>query len=425
MPNVEVAAIPPHFNRNNVPAVAGGVTNDMGEYRISGLSPSRYLIVAIPLRQLSRSVESAKAGDKMRPVYGVTYYPGTTERSQAIPLVLRLGDEAPVNIRLAQVRFFHVRGEVTNLPAGTADGANVVLRPLDEDDLMAAIKEWPLAKDGKFDIRGVFPGSYGVLFMFGSSLSPRVMRGDQTVQVINADLEGLRISPVPNGQVRGQFRMDNGQKVDWSSVNVGLYSNRPAPPRGFYTDGGSNGFAAMYWDEQPVHAEVRSDGSFEIKDVPSDTYRLELRSSNKAFEAYFMKAVSLDGKDVTDSGFSVGGPIALDVVVSAQGAAVEGVVLDDTDKPASDVRVLIVPDSTRRSRYDLYENASTDYRGHFSFHGLGPGQFRIFALDDDDLDEYGITDPEFVRAHESLGQTIQLKEGEHMNIELKLALSND
>lgn len=424
VPNVEVGAIPPHFNRKNVPAVSGGDTNDLGEYRISGLSPNRYLVVAIPLRQLGRSVESAKAGDKMRPVYGVTYYPGTTDRSQAIPLVLRPGDEAPVNIRLAQVRFFHVRGEVTDLSAGTTDAVNVVLRPLDES-FMAAIAEWPVDKDGKFDIRGVLPGSYSVLLMFGGSLSPRVMRGGQTVQVINADVEGLRISPVPNGQVRGQFRMDNGQKVDWSSVNVGLYSDRPTPPMGSYTDAGTNGFNAMYWDERFAHAEVRSNGSFEIKDVPADTYRLKFGSSNKAFEAYFIKAVSLDGKDVTDSGFRAEGPIALDVVVSAQGANLEGVVLDDTDKPASDVQVVIVPDSTRRLRNDLYEVTNTDSHGHFSVHGLSPGEFRIFALDDEDLDGDEIADPAFVRTHESLGQTIQLKEAEHKNIALKLVPSND
>jgi len=154
--------------------------------------------------------------------------------------------------------------------------------------------------------------------------------------------------------------------------------------------------------------------------VPSGTYRLEFWSSSKAFEAYFIKAVSLDGKDVTDSGFGAEGPISLDVVVSAQGAAVEGFVLDDTDKPASDVQVVIVPDSTRRSRYDLYQIASTDYRGHFSLRRRPGESFRIFALDDDDLDEDGITDPEFVRAHESLGQTIQLKEGEHKSVTLKL-----
>ncbi|HSY92074.1 MAG TPA: carboxypeptidase-like regulatory domain-containing protein [Candidatus Binatus sp.] len=420
VPNVEVAAIPPHFNRNIVPAVSGGFTNDLGEYRIGGLSPNRYLVMVTPLRLLRRSVESTKGSDKRPPVYGVTYFPGTTDKSQALPLVLRSGDETPANIALALTHLLHVRGEVTNLPAGTTDEVSVVLRPLD-DDFMAAIENWPLDKDGKFDIRGMLPGSYSVLLVFGSSLSPRVMRGDQTVQVINADVEGLRISAVPNGQVRGQFRMDNGQKIDWSSVNVNLYSNRTAPPMGSSTSSG-NGFDALYWDERPVHGEVSSGGSFEMKDVPGDTYRL-WTTSDKVLRDYFVKAVTLGGKDIIDSGFTVGGATySLDVVVSAKGATVDGVVLNDKDEPASDVHVVAIPDVTRHQRRDLYQLTTTDYRGRFGLHGLAPGEYRIFALDDDYPD---VTDSEFLRAHESSGKTIKLEESEHKSIELTLEPSGD
>ena len=92
------------------------------------------------------------------------------------------------------------------------------------------------------------------------------MRGDQTVQVTAADVEGLRIAPVPNGQVRGRLRMDSGQKIDWSAFHVSLYSDRPRPPMGWYTDSG-NGFEAFYWDENPARTDVESDGSFEMKAV--------------------------------------------------------------------------------------------------------------------------------------------------------------
>jgi hypothetical protein len=418
VPNVEVAAIPPHFNRNSVPAVAGGTTNDLGEYRIGGLSPNHYLVEALPLRQLSGALESAKAGGKMPTVYGVTYYPGTTDKSQASPLVLRPGDDVPVNIRLAPVRFFHVRGEVTNLPTGTTD-ATVVLRPL-EDYSMAAIENWPLDKDGKFDIRGVLPGSFGVLLVFGSGLSPTVMRGDQTVQVSSADVDGLRISPVPNGQVRGRFRMDNGQKTDWSSVHVSLYSNRPAPPLGSYTSAG-NGFDAMYWDDNPAHAEVGRDGSFEMQAIPADIYQVSMRSSSKSFESYYVKAVSQNGKDVSDSGVNVSDvACSLDILVGANSASVEGVV-SDGDKPASDVHVVIIPDPAgRRQRHDLYQIRTTDDHGHFNLIGLGPGHYQLFAVDEDaDYDE--VTDPEFARAHESSAKAIKLEEGEHKSIELKLS----
>jgi len=167
---------------------------------------------------------------------------------------------------------------------------------------------------------------------------------------------------------------------------------------------------------------VKTNGSFEIKDIPADTYRLRI-FPGKALQDYFVKSVNLGGKHVTDSGFGVGGTsYTLEIVVSANGAAIEGVALDEKDKPASDVRVICFPDASHRERHDLYRVVSTDYRGHFSLHGLNPGEYRVFTLDDDVDEAY---DPEFVQVHESLGQTVKLDEGEHKSIVLRLAVSGD
>ena len=183
-----------------------------------------------------------------------------------------------------------------------------------------------------------------------------------------------------------------------------------------------NEFEALYWDERPVRGEVKTNGSFEIKDIPADTYRLRI-FPDKALQDYFVKSVTLGGRDVTDSGFSVGGASnSLEIVVSANGATIEGVALDDKDKPASDVRVICFPDASHRERQDLYRVVSTDYRGRFSLYGLNPGEYRVFTLDED-VDV--VWDPEFVHVHESLGQTVKLDEGEHKTIVLRLAASSD
>src|SRR5258708_40325053 len=46
--------------------------------------------------------------------------------------------------------------------------------------------------------------------------TPGFMRGDETVRVNSVDVDGLRISPLANGVGRGQFRMDDGRKIDSS-----------------------------------------------------------------------------------------------------------------------------------------------------------------------------------------------------------------
>jgi hypothetical protein len=417
--SVGVVAIPyPTTLRG--PNSFGDRTNELGEYRIGSLPSNRYLLMAEPLSQLRRALESAKTVEKSTPVYGITYYPGTTEKSMAVPLAVHAGDETPANIPLRLVRFFHVRGLVTNLPAGLTSGASVILHPLDEDS-MADVKAWPLDKDGTFEARGMLPGSYAVLIVSGGHKDLRTMRGEPAVMVANADVEGLRISAQPNGQVRGQFHMDNGQKTDWSQIEVQLYSNHRQDFAGALSSSG-NEFEALYWDDRPVHGEVETNGSFEIKDIPADTYRLRIFPA-KVLQDYFVKSVTLGGRDVTDSGFTVGGASnSLKIVVSANGATIEGVALDEKDKPASDVRVICFPDASHRERQDLYRVVSTDYRGRFSLYGLNPGEYRAFTLDED-VDE--VWDPEFVHVHESLGQTVKLDEGEHKSIVLRLAASGD
>jgi protocatechuate 3,4-dioxygenase beta subunit len=418
---VSVAAIPYGGTVHNVFRGLGSYTNDVGEYRIAGLPPKRYLVVAQPLSQLARATVAKKV-DKNVPTYATTYYPGTTEKSQAVPLVLRPGDETPANIALSLVHPVHVRGVVTNLPAGTSDGASVVLRPQGEDS-MAAIEPWPLDKDGRFEIRGVLPASYDVLLVFGNAKTLRFMRGDEPVQVTNADVEDLRIFPLANGVVRGQFRMDNGGKIDWSQFDISLHSKRVAV-MGEYSASG-NSFDVIYWTDRSPRPEVKSDGSFEAKDVAPDTYGLQIGPTSKALGDYFVRAVNLGGKDVADSGFTVGGATyLLDVVVSANGATVEGVAVDDKDKPALDVQVIFIPEAKHRDRHDLYQQVTTDHQGHFSLRGLNPGEYQVYALDAD-VDQDEIADPEFVRTHESLGQTIKLEEGEHKNIVLKLAVSGN
>jgi hypothetical protein len=413
---VDVAAIP-YPSKVHGTESAGAVTNELGEFRIGGLPPKRYLLVAQPVFELARAVQSARKVEKDTPVYATTYYPSAIVENQAIPLALRAGDEVQANIALVLVHSFRVRGEVTNLPAGTSE-ASLILRPLD-DNFMAAIELWSADKDGHFEIRQVLPGSYRVLLVLSGGGTSRTVRGDPIIQVTNGDIDGLRIVPLANGDIRGQFRMDNGKRIDWSQVSVGLYSGQRRPQGSMIESG--DGFESIYWDDLSPRAAVKSNGSFEVKEVPADTYRLQVKASSDALRDCFVKAVNLDGRDVSDSGFTgTGAGQVLDIVVSPSGATIEGVVPDDNHHPASYIKVVAIPDSKRRERQDLYQEATTDSRGHFSLRGLNPGEYRIMALDED-IDEE-ITDPAFVSSHESMGDTIKVEEGERKSILLKLAL---
>jgi hypothetical protein len=172
-----------------------------------------------------------------------------------------------------------------------------------------------------------------------------------------------------------------------------------------------------------VAGKVAKDGSFNIE-APSGNYHVIVttNSNGEAWRDFIVKEVLLNGKDVGDTGFSLtGGLTSLEIVASAQGSTIEGNVVDEDGKPASDITVVCIPDASRRRRRDIYLQAATDRQGHFALRGLNPGDYQVFTLDDPADD---ITDPDFAATHEAMGQTVKLDAGERKGVVLKLPAEN-
>src|ERR1700722_6284660 len=110
VPNVRVVVerkLPGKGKRGSVGAAA---TNDLGEYRVAGLFPGQYWVAAMPPPdsrdyERPRAKGEAPAGDdKPETRYVTTYYPGTSDGSQASLIALKAGDEMPVNVMLVPTR---------------------------------------------------------------------------------------------------------------------------------------------------------------------------------------------------------------------------------------------------------------------------------------------------------------------------------
>jgi hypothetical protein len=162
---------------------------------------------------------------------------------------------------------------------------------------------------------------------------------------------------------------------------------------------------------------VNKDGTFELKSVPGGDYRLVVGASSNNLQDYITKSVTLDGRDVADSGFVVGSGAVLDVVISANGATIEGTVVDSEGKPVAYATVVDVPSPEHRTRPDLYQRDATDELGHFSLRGLNPGKYTVLAFDDLEED---VRQPEFLTSYEDRGKHVQLDEGGRSSIVLKL-----
>ncbi len=385
---------------------AEGETNDLGEYRISNLKSGRYLITANPeIHLFQRSqVESDK-----RPAPYITYYPGTIDKAQAVPVELHAGDELPANFALAYGPSFRIRGTVSGIPTFESSGLSVMLGSKDQGWPIGA-SDTDVKKDGSFEIHNVLPGSYFV-WLIERTGTPEAMFAGQTIQVKDSDLENVRLTPVSTSEVRGQLRMENGQKADWAGVSLSLQSSDDPLDLRVEFEG----------QRETTTAQVKKDGSFDMKTVPAGNYHVMVFSGLAALRDCFVKSITAGGKDVADSGFSLsGGAWSLDVVVSSNGAHVDGVVVDDKNQTVADAEVVVLPEATRKKRRDLYQQATSDQHGHFNLRGLNPGEYTLMALQDLE-DDY--RNPEFLKSHEGIGQTIHLDEGERKSVSLRLAPS--
>jgi len=232
----------------------------------------------------------------------------------------------------------------------------------------------------------------------------------EPIEVSTANLDGLQLQPNPGGTVRGKFRMDTGQRIDWTQLTVVL----PVAENdmGFAMAGTSGGLAM---------SGVNKDGGFEMKNVTGGSYQMLVGAKSNNLRDYITKSVYLDGRDVADSGFTVNAETSLDVVISANGATIEGTVVDSKGKPVVHATVLDVPSAEHRSRPDLYQQDTSDELGHFSLRGLNPGKYTVLAFDEPQPD---MREPEFLKAYEGRGEHVQLDEGARTSIVVKRIASD-
>jgi len=396
-------------------------TNDLGEYRLAGLRPGPYLIRATAMGNISAFQSKPKDPAAGEVTYIPTYYPATPDKSQAIPIDLHPGDETPVSFTLLSSATFIARGTITRPPGATV--VQVMLRFAENPEMRPAGQE-PLREDGVFEFRGLLPGRYSALLMVvdlstlqkgqtNNAPQMQVVPLSPNFEITNTSLEGLHLVPEAAGQIRGQFRMDKGQKIDWSQLVVVLNP----------IDSFTAQLSVTSLQAGLTVARVQSDGSFEMKTVPGGTYRLAITSNSNNLQDYFTKAVNLDGKDVGDSGFVVsGGNYSFEVVISAAGATLEGKVVDAKGQPVPGATVVGAPNGESRKRFDLYGQETTDPQGHFTLRGLNPGEYTVMAWED--LED-NARDPEVVKLYEDRGEKVQLDEGARKHVVVKVIAEAD
>jgi hypothetical protein len=193
-------------------------TNDLGDYRVAGLAPGEYVVVAMP-RPITTfggpgaAASSAPPADhKPRTTIATTYYPGTVDQAAAQPIAVAAGAEVGnINFAIQSAAAFRVSGIVVDENGQPVANAMVSLT---SDMRGGAIFTGPpgmtrARDDGRFDIDEVVAGAYRAHAMIPVQLANGV--GGGVSGVVTGGVSGGAFSSATGaGSGSGSF-------VTWSS----------------------------------------------------------------------------------------------------------------------------------------------------------------------------------------------------------------
>ncbi len=164
---------------------------------------------------------------------------------------------------------------------------------------------------------------------------------------------------------------------------------------------------------------MREDGSFTLTGLFDE--RLIRLSGQPA--GWMLKAVYLNGRDVTDTPLSFEGRenvTGVQVVLTDRVTHVTGTVNDERGQPAETAYVLVfADDSSKWSTASRFQRSATVREGApLKIDGLPPGDYIGVALNlVQAIDTY---DPEFLERMRKIGVKFSLREGDTKDLTLKL-----
>lgn len=252
----------------------GAQTNDIGEYRIYGLTPGQYYVSAV-LRNFSMGDQQTTD----RSGYAATYYPGTANVAEAQRMTIAPGQTlTAVNLTLLPTQTARASGVVLDVMGRPVPGAGVSAMQRMGASGFASFGG-QTKPDGSFTIAGLTPGEY----IIRANLMGGQEQAAVPVTIDGGDISDLTLTLAKPSTLRGRVVFEQGESPPRASV-IRITAMRPDPMMG--------GFG---------NVTLKDDFTFEMPMVAGRTF---VRSPPTG-PNWRLNRVLLNGVDVTDSGIDV------------------------------------------------------------------------------------------------------------------------
>jgi hypothetical protein len=390
-------------SRRLMPSGRLGQTNDVGEYRLYGLTPGQYFVSATLRNMMGSNSDTAE-----RSGYAPTFYPGTGNVAQAQRLSIVPGQTIPaINLTLLPIQTSRVTGIALDAEGRPMSNAMVNAMQRTAATMMgnAAAQVLP---DGKFTLN-LTPGDY-TLRVFGPGGSDGAFTD---ISVTGSDIDGVQLVALKPSIIRGRFAFT-------ASANA----SAPPKPTGFELG------AAREWAiGQPVRhqAKIKDDGTFEISLPPGHVLLRGLPTGlgggPNGPPSWRLNRVILNDLDVADSGIDVPANGAIENVVvewTNHTSELTGSVTDAEGKVVRDCFVIVFAQDPAHWTWQTRQLSVARPGLDDLFHArLLAGDYYAVAMSD--VENGAWTDPEFLAQARQHAVKFSVTDGEKKRVDLPVS----
>jgi hypothetical protein len=339
------------------------LTDDRGRYRLFGLPPGTYLVVAT-----LDAIETVSGRARARG-FAPVYYPSTAhvESAQAVPVEFD-AVATGIDLTFAVSSTARVIGRAVNAVREPLPGRVALMVSARSGGVVAEPRVARIERDGSFSLADIPPGDY-VLHAIGErgpGVAPEF--GAEYITVGEQDAPPLTIRTTPGATLEGRFVAEGRSTLPLRAqvLHAAPLDVDRSPPDG----------------RGPEGLAVHDDGRFYLTGLFGP-----MRLTYPAPSGWYLKAVTIGGVDVTDRPFDFGFVEEIfpnaEVVLSNAGARITGSVADAAARRATEFVVLAF--STNRADWFTgsrhLKRAVTGANGSFDVDDLPPGEYFIAAID--------------------------------------------
>ena len=398
---------------------AQALSNDLGRYRFGHLLPGKYFVAVIthpwyaqglqstrrregfsipgqgPEPSTDSAAEDAEHEPQKQPeriaspldvAYPVTFWVGTTDVSQASPIILTAGDRTMADVVLTAVPALHLRIKGVNGDPAQGYSANLVEHLFDGSTIQVTAESSRTGNE--VEITGAPPGQVELNFeSFGKNPASWSERIDLANDTEISAAEGF-VAP----QISGEVQVDGEAAPEGASIAL------------------LNRLSSV-----SVGARLGPKGEFQIEDsgVKPGTYTVLLNVPGAIMGEVSASGAKVVGREVEISG---GLPVHLVVRASEKLGRVEGTAVR-AGKPEGGAMVVLVPLDPVKDA-SLIRRDQSDSDGTFTLPSVLPGRYTVVAIANGwDLEWMS---PAVLKPYLKDGETVNVTAGGKPKVQVKV-----